>query len=120
MDAAAIPAHDPVGDALQQAARAAAKEWGPTKWSAGEERAIRAAWATGEPWKPRLLERQARGRFVEEALRVDFRQLEWSRVGVDVVDPATGRQYEILSGTASNMDRHARRMSDGLFRMIGF
>jgi hypothetical protein len=40
--------------------------------------------------------------------------------GIDVVDPATGRQYEILSGTASNMARHGRRMSGEFFRMLTF
>jgi hypothetical protein len=40
--------------------------------------------------------------------------------GIDVVDPATGRQYEILSGTESNLARHGRRMATELFRMLTF
>lgn len=40
--------------------------------------------------------------------------------GIDVVDPATGRQYEILSGTASNMARHGRRLANEFFRMLTF
>ncbi|QRK14259.1 hypothetical protein JQX13_11880 [Archangium violaceum] len=40
--------------------------------------------------------------------------------GVDVVDPATGTRYEILSGTASNLARHGRRMAGEFFRMLTF
>ncbi|AKJ05497.1 hypothetical protein [Archangium gephyra] len=40
--------------------------------------------------------------------------------GIDVVDLATGRQYEILSGTASNLAHHGRRMAGKLFRMLTF
>jgi len=46
--------------------------------------------------------------------------LKWNRTGVDVVDPKTGIQYEILTRTESNMARHGRRMAEELFRMIGF
>ncbi|WP_232537049.1 hypothetical protein [Cystobacter fuscus] len=40
--------------------------------------------------------------------------------GIDVVDPVSGRKYEILSGTASNMARHGRRMAGEFFRMLTF
>jgi hypothetical protein len=35
-----------------------------------------------------------------------------------VIDPKTGRQYEILSGTESNLARHGRRMAGEFFRML--
>jgi hypothetical protein len=38
----------------------------------------------------------------------------------DAVDPKTGRKYEILSGTESNLARHGRRMADEFFRMLTF
>jgi hypothetical protein len=46
--------------------------------------------------------------------------LRWSRTGVDAVDPATGYQYEVLSGMVSNMERHGRRMAEEFFRLITF
>jgi hypothetical protein len=39
---------------------------------------------------------------------------------VDVIDPVTGTRYEILSGTASNLARHGRRMTGEFFRMLTF
>jgi hypothetical protein len=76
----------------------------------------------GEYWLAHLLEREARGRFVEERVRQRFKHLyDFSRNrGVDVIDPATGYRYEILSGTESNMARHGRRMAGELFRMLTF
>lgn len=53
-------------------------------------------------------------------MKGQFPDLKWNPKGVDAVDPATGRQYEILSGTRSNVDRHVKRMADELFRMIRF
>jgi len=35
-------------------------------------------------------------------------------------DPSTGIRYEVLSKTRDNLDLHARRMADTLFRMIMF
>ena len=46
--------------------------------------------------------------------------LRFKQQGVDVVDPTTGRQYEILSGTESNLARHGQRMASELFRMLTF
>jgi hypothetical protein len=40
--------------------------------------------------------------------------------GIDVVDPRTGRRYEILSGTESNLARHGRRLATEFFRMLTF
>ena len=76
--------------------------------------------AKGEYWKANLLESEARGRYVHARLERQFPHLKWNRTGVDVVDPKTGIQYEILTRTESNMARHGRRMAEELFRMIGF
>jgi putative transposase len=40
--------------------------------------------------------------------------------GSDALNPASGVRYDIMSGTASNLDLHAHRMADVLFRMIDF
>jgi len=87
-----IPAADPVGDQLQAAATQVAQSWSPGKLRGDEREAIRAAIARGEHWLARLLERQARGRFVESHLQRQFRALKWSRAGDDAVDPATGHR----------------------------
>ena len=115
-----IPAADPVGDALQAAAREAAQRWSPSVLSRAEREAINAARKLGKHLKAHLMERMARGKFVENELRDQFKHLKWSRQGVDAVDPATGLQYEILSGTKWNMEMHGRRMADELFRLIAF
>ncbi|QRN94807.1 hypothetical protein JRI60_37695 [Archangium violaceum] len=120
--AADIPAEDRVGDMLQEAVTRAAKEWGPDKRSFNENKAINEALERGEYWLARLLEREARGRYVQNEVKLKFEKLYKFNLnkGIDVVDPATGRQYEILSGTASNMARHGRRMSGEFFRMLTF
>ncbi|NVJ27052.1 MULTISPECIES: hypothetical protein [Myxococcus] len=116
----AIPKNDPVGDQLQAAALRAAGQWGPNKLSIKETRAIDAALAKGAHWLARLLERQARGRYVEDQLKAQFQQLRWSNRGVDAIDPSTGYRYEILSGTDANLALHGQRMAGFFFRMIGF
>ncbi len=119
--AADIPARDPVGDQLQEAATQAARQWGPERLSANESSAIQQALKKGQYWLARLLEREARGRFVHGKVQEQFRRtLRWSSRGADAVDPKTGYQYEILSGTESNLARHGRRMATELFRMISF
>jgi hypothetical protein len=115
-----IPAADPVGDQLQAAATRAAQQWGPHQFKQGELDAITAAAARGEHWLARLLEREARGRFVEQQLVRQFPELRWSKTGIDAVDPRTGCHYEVLSGTASNLALHGKRMASFLFRMIAF
>jgi hypothetical protein len=115
-----IPAVDQLGDELQAAARQAAQRWGPEMLQPRELEAIQRARALGQFFKARLQERMARGKFVENALREQFRQLRWSRTGVDAVDPATGLKYEVLSGTDWNMAHHGRRMAEEFFRMITF
>ncbi|MFP2929411.1 hypothetical protein ACLESO_30280 [Pyxidicoccus sp. 3LG] len=115
-----IPATDPLGDQLQAAALRAAQRWpsrGPTPQ---EKEAIKGAISRGEHWLARLLERQARGRFVEQQLKNEFRTLTWNPKGVDAIDPATGYRYEVLSGTDSNLALHGQRMEGSFFRMIAF
>jgi hypothetical protein len=115
-----IPAADTMGDQLQAAATRAAQKWNPQALSANEQRAITTAVSRGEHWLARLLERQARGRFVEQELREKFTHLRWNPKGVDAIDPATGYRYEILSGTDSNLALHGQRLAASFFRMITF
>jgi hypothetical protein len=115
-----IPVADPVGNQLQAAATRAARSWSSNNLSAAERNAIQEALARGEQWRARLLERQARGRFVEDALKKRFQRLQWNHKGVDAIDPATGYRYELLSGTESNLALHGQRMADVFFRMITF
>jgi len=116
-----IPAEDKVGDLLQEAVTRAAKEWGPHRLSDPEKEAIKKALKKGEYWLARLLEREARGRFVEGEVTKQFSHLyNFSRnKGVDVEVPG-GYKYEILSGTDSNLARHGRRMAGEFFRMLTF
>lgn len=109
-----------MGDQLQAAAAQVALRWGPSRLSFAERSAIREAASQGRHWRAHLLERQARGRFVEEQLKNQFPQLRWNRLGVDAVDPVTGYKYELLSGTDSNLALHGQRMADEFFRMIVF
>jgi hypothetical protein len=115
-----IPVVDRVGNQLQAAATRAARSWSANNLSIAERNAIQDAIARGEHWRARLLERQARGRFVEEVLKQRFAHLRWNHKGVDVIDPATGYRYELLSGTESNLALHGQRMADVFFRMITF
>ncbi|WNG27747.1 hypothetical protein F0U62_29745 [Cystobacter fuscus] len=106
---------------LQEAVTQAANEWGPHRLSRAEREAIDEALKKGEYWLARLLEREARGRFVHEEVKAQLRgSLQFKHQGVDVVDLKTGRQYEMLSGTESNLARHGRRMAGELFRMLTF
>jgi hypothetical protein len=115
-----IPAKDPMGDELEAAAQRIAKEWGPDELAAREANAIREARGQGRHWLANLLERQARGRFVEARLRRQFAQLKWNPTGVDAIDPLTGYRYEVLSGTDSNLALHGRRLAEEFFRLITF
>ncbi|WP_245919292.1 hypothetical protein [Melittangium boletus] len=119
--AADIPAEDKVGDMLQEAITQAANEWGPHRLSQNERRAIDDAKKAGEYWLARLLEREARGRFVHAKVEAQFKgRLRFNHRGVDVVDLENNRKYEILSGTESNLARHGRRMAGEFFRMLTF
>ncbi|MBA4192718.1 MAG: hypothetical protein C0467_32530, partial [Planctomycetaceae bacterium] len=115
-----IPLTDVVGDRLQSATSAAASRWNRTMLTATERQAIQQAHANGKHWLGNLLEKQAKGRWVEDQVRPQFPGLTWGRKGVDATDPATGLRYDILSGTKSNLDLHAKRMPSIIFRMIGF
>lgn len=88
--------------------------------TANEAAAVQRARNAGEHWRANILIAQARGRWVEAEVRAQFSQLQWSRTGADVLDPATGLSYDIMSGTASNMALHGRRMASEFFRMITF
>ncbi len=115
-----LPTRDPLGDELEAAAQRIAKEWGPHQLSRDAVAAINLARKQGRYWLANLLERQARGRFVEQALRRRFSQLRWNPTGVDAVDPTTGYRYEVLSGTDSNLALHGRRLAEEFFRLITF
>ncbi|WP_395824687.1 hypothetical protein [Archangium minus] len=119
--AADIPAEDKVGDMLQEAVTQAANEWGPHRLSPNEKDAIEQALKKGEYWLARLLEREARGRFVHAKVEAQFKgRLRFNHQGVDVVDLTNNRKYEILSGTESNLARHGRRLAGEFFRMLTF
>jgi hypothetical protein len=71
-----------------------------------------------------LLRGYAKGQWVEAQVQRQTAEegvnLDWSRKGVDAVDPATGIKYDIMSGSTSNIAEHAERMSEVLFRYITF
>ncbi|HEX5752567.1 MAG TPA: hypothetical protein VFZ09_40555 [Archangium sp.] len=117
-----IPVEDEVGDRLQKAVTEAAQQWGPHRLSPNERQAINDALKKGEYWLAHLLEREARGRFVQRRVKSQFDHLYEFNLseGIDVIDHATNRRYEILSGTASNLARHGRRMAGEFFRMLTF
>ncbi|MFE8596741.1 hypothetical protein AB8V91_07220 [Archangium violaceum] len=116
-----IPVTDEVGDRLQKAVNEAVQQWGPHRLSPRERTAIDEAIKKGKYWLAHLLEREARGRFVHARVKRQFEGLlEFNHQGIDVVDLATGRKYEILAGTASNLAHHGRRMAGELFRMLTF
>ncbi|KFE64793.1 hypothetical protein DB31_1811 [Hyalangium minutum] len=115
-----VPTRDPVGDSLQAAAKRIANEWSPAELSRPQQRAIKDARDAGHYLKARLMELRFRGQWVENRLRDQFSELQWSRTGVDAVNPATGIRYEILAGTDSNMALHGRRMAEMFFRLITF
>ena len=109
------------GPGLVRLARPHGCHHGRDKLSGAEKRAIGEAQKKGEYWLARLLEREARGRFVEDEVSKQFKHLyNFSRnKGVDVEVPG-GYKYEILSGTDSNLGRHGRRMAGEFFRMLTF
>ncbi|MGB3306143.1 MAG: DUF4157 domain-containing protein [Thermomicrobiales bacterium] len=121
---ASIPKNDPVGDRLQAEVDTAASKWSDNELSANERAAIRQAYAKGEGWRANLLRQQAFGRFVHAAVRLIAPKisptLEYNPTGVDLVDTKTGLNYEVLSGTETNADLHAKRMADITYRMLQF
>jgi hypothetical protein len=118
----AIPAKDPVGDKLQASVEKTAAKWDKSLLSVPEAERVAEAQAARKPWQAARLEAQAKGRWVERETKKLFPELKWQSKGVDAVDPKTGIKYEVLSGTQSNLDTHAKRegMNETLFRMITF
>lgn len=124
-DISEIPENDVLGNRLQELASEAGRAWNPRRnLSPAEREAIADARSQNEHWRANLLEQQAKGRWIENKVRnategAGF-NVNWNRKGVDVVDPSTGLRYDIMSGSKSNMDTHAKRMPNELFRMITF
>ena len=116
-----IPAEDRLGDELQAAVKEEAARWGPSKLTPAEQSAIEEMLRREMPHRANLLQRQARGRWIEAQVRNRFPHLSWNDRGVDITGPAgESYHYEILSGTESNFALHGRRMPSTFFRMIFF
>jgi hypothetical protein len=116
-----IPAEDRLGDALQAVVKEEAARWSQARLSPEERDAIKAMRDRGLEHRANLLERQARGRWVERQVADRFPHLSWNHRGVDVTGPGgQSYHYEILSGTESNFALHGRRMASTFFRMIFF
>jgi hypothetical protein len=116
-----LPAEDRLGDELQAAVRQEAAKWSQAMLTPDETAAIKALRARGLEHRSNLLERQARGRWVEAQVKERFRGLSWNSRGVDITGPGNqSYHYEILSGTESNFALHGRRMASTFFRMIFF
>jgi hypothetical protein len=116
-----IPAEDRLGDQLQAAAKEEAAKWSEAALTDAEREAISEMRRLGKEHRANLLERQARGRWVEARMKDRFPDLSWNSRGVDITGPAgQSYHYEILSGTDSNFALHGRRMASTFFRMIFF
>ncbi len=116
-----IPAEDRLGDELQAAVKEAAAKWSEAALTDAEREAIRIMRDKGSEHWANLLERQARGRWIERQVADRFPHLSWNQRGVDVTGPGgQSYHYEILSGTDSNFALHGRRMASTFFRMIFF
>jgi hypothetical protein len=116
-----IPAEDRLGDELQAAVKEVAARWSQAELTREEGFAIERMRKAGKEYRANLLERQARGRWVERQVANRFPHLSWNQRGVDVTGPGgQSYHYEILSGTESNFALHGRRMASTFFRMIFF
>jgi hypothetical protein len=116
-----IPGEDRLGDELQAAVKEFAAKWSQAFLRDEERRAIDAVRSRGLEHRANLLERQARGRWVELQMKQRFPSLSWNSRGVDITGPGgQSYHYEILSGTESNFALHGRRMASTFFRMIFF
>jgi hypothetical protein len=73
-----IPAEDKLGDELQAAAERFAREWGPHELSIAERAAINRAHTAGNTRSVAHLEGLARGRWVHEKVKNQFRHLRWT------------------------------------------
>ncbi len=116
-----IPGEDRLGDELQAAVKEVAAKWSEAFLRDEERGAIDAVRRRGLEHRANLLERQARGRWVELQMKQRFPRLSWNSRGVDITGPeGQSHHYEILSGTESNFALHGRRMASTFFRMIFF
>ena len=116
-----IPREDPLGDRLQVAAKEQAAKWSRRELTVAERKAIEQMHQRGLEYRANLLERQARGRWVERQVQQLFPEVSWNRRGVDVTGPAgQSYHYELLSGTETNFELHGRRMANIFYRLIHF
>jgi hypothetical protein len=116
-----IPAEDRLGDELQAAVKEESSRWSLAELTDDELAAIQRMRDRGLEHRANLLERQARGRWVEAQMKERFPGLSWNSRGVDITGPGgQSYHYEILSGTDSNFALHGRRMASTFFRMIFF
>ncbi|HEX8437798.1 hypothetical protein [Archangium sp.] len=82
-----IPAEDRLGDELQAAVKEMAARWSRAELSPDERAAIDKMWKAGKEYRANLLERQARGRWVETQMQARFPGLSWNSRGVDITGP---------------------------------
>ncbi|HZI07217.1 MAG TPA: hypothetical protein VEZ71_24575, partial [Archangium sp.] len=87
-----IPAEDRLGDELQAAVKEVAAKWSEAFLRDEERRAIDAVRRRGLEHRANLLERQARGRWVELQMKQRFPSLSWNSRGVDITGPG-GQSY---------------------------
>jgi hypothetical protein len=106
-----------VGDQLQEAVNQAAKEWGPHRLSDAEALAIKKALERGKGWLARLLERQARGRFVEDQVSKRF-SISMTSAGTRALMLLTRRRAIGTDSLGYGVEPalHGRRMSGEFFR----
>ncbi len=122
----AIPTSDPIGDEIQRLAKRYSDQFSDAKLTQTERFRIQSEFASESPryWLINLWKKQAKGRYVDSrvkgALAKSHPHLRGNAVGVDIVDPQTGLSYDLLSGSKSNIQTHALRMPDVLFRYIEF
>jgi hypothetical protein len=115
-----IPKSDPIGDALLASAKKYASTWSKNSLSPNERVAIQDATDQKKFWLAKLLENQAKGRWVESQVKPNFGQLTWSGIGVDAFDIKTNQSYDLLLGSSWNIEKHAKRMPNLVFRFIAF
>jgi hypothetical protein len=119
---------DPVGDMLETPAQNIARDWRRVTMMtvARRDAYARARAGTRGYARAMVMERQFRGQYVERMLRErlqDVHDLKWasprSGKGIDLIH-ASGRRYNVLSGTQSEIYTHVRRMPEETYRMIMF
>ena len=126
-DTSVLPASDALGDHIQDLARRHAGEFSftPTR---RQRRTLSSLRREGRGDIAGYVERrwsaQAKGRYVDSMVKQDLAvshpHLQLNSRGVDIIDPTTGLSYDLLLGSAENIQRHAMRLSHVLFRYIEF